>query len=72
MEYQEKPTGMQLNLVKTSLGNVNPLPLRVQSYLTSRVRGTKVTKIFTVIFGRKRQGCSYLYPTVYEEKRQRL
>ena len=53
MEYHEKPTGMQLNLVKTSLGNANPLPFCVLSYLTSRVRGTKVTKIFTVIFGGK-------------------
>ena len=30
---------------KISLGNANPVPLRVLFYLTSRVRGTKVTKI---------------------------
>ena len=53
VEYHEKPTGTQLNLVQTSLGNANPVPLRVLFYLTSRVRGTKVSKIFTVIFGGK-------------------
>ena len=53
VEYHEKPTGTQSDLVKTSLGNANPVPLRVLFYLTSRVRGTKETKIFTVIFGEK-------------------
>ena len=56
--YHKKPTGAQLDLLKTSFGNANPLPLRVLFYLISRVRGTKVTKIFTVIFGGKRQGHS--------------
>ena len=49
VEYHEKPTVTQSDLVKTSLGNANPVLLRVLFYLTSRVRGTKVTKIFTVI-----------------------
>ncbi|CAH3131733.1 unnamed protein product [Pocillopora meandrina] len=29
VEYHEKPTGTQSDLVKTSLGNVNPVLLRV-------------------------------------------
>ena len=66
VEYHEKPTRTQLDLMKTSLGNANPVPLRVLFYLTSRVRGTKVTKVFTVIFGEKRQGHSYLYATAYQ------
>ena len=52
VEYHEKPTGPQSDLVKTSLGNANPV--RVLIYLTSRVRGTKVTILFSVIFGQKR------------------
>ena len=44
VEYHEKSTGTQSDLVKTSLGNANPV--RVLFYLTSRVRGTKVTVIF--------------------------
>jgi len=49
VEYHEKPTVMQSDLVKTSLGNANPVLLHVLFYLTSRIRGTKVTKIFTVV-----------------------
>ena len=34
VEYHEKPTGTQSDLVKTSLGNVNPVLLHVLVYLT--------------------------------------
>ena len=37
VEYHEKPTGTQSDLVKTSLGNVNHVLLRVLVYLTLRV-----------------------------------
>ena len=34
VEYHEKPTGTQSDLVKTSLGNMNPVLLHVLVYLT--------------------------------------
>ena len=37
VEYHEKPTGTQSDLVKTSLGNANHVLLRVLVYLTLRV-----------------------------------
>jgi len=59
-----------VDLVKTSLGNANPVLLRVLFHLTSRVGGTKVAKIFTVIFGKKWR--DIITCTQYQEKRQRL
>ena len=72
VEYHEKPTGTQSDLVKTSLINANPVLLRVLCYLTSRARRTKVTKIFTVNFGGKKQGHSYLYAIPREAVRQAI
>jgi len=39
VEYHEKPTVTQSDLMKTSLGNANPVLLRVLFYLTLRNEG---------------------------------
>jgi len=70
VEYHKKPTVTQSDLVTTSLGNANPVLLRVLFYLTSSVQGTKVNKIFTVIFGKK--SSDIVTCMQYQEKHQRL